>query len=252
LDKKVALPVAVIIGLAIAAGIGYYETSQNQITVLAAASLKKPLTALAQQYKKQTGTDVVLSFGPSGGLTEQILQGQKCDLFFSADWRYIEKLKKAGKTVYTRKFLKDYLVMVVSKDGEKKGIKNVYDITKPGVTVAVAAPKAPVGQYTENALKKLGIWDKIKSNGNLKVRPATVTQVAMMVKNNQVDVGFIYRSTAVGFHIPIVQVFPHSLTGPIIWGVAIIKGGNEEAAKKFLNFCLNHIKEFEKYGWSPA
>ncbi|WP_456481453.1 molybdate ABC transporter substrate-binding protein [Methanopyrus sp.] len=250
--RKVPVAVGILAVVVIAAAAGYYYTSSNQLTVFAAASLKKPLTKLAKQYEKEKGVKVVLNFGPSGGLTAQILQGQKCDLFFSADWKYVVKLQEKGKTAKTRKFLKDYLVLVVSKTGEKKSIKNVKDITKPGVTVAVADPKAPVGEYTERALRKLGIWDTIVKNGNLKARPGTVNQVAIMVKNDQVDAGFTYRSVAVGMGLPIVQMIPHSLTGPIIWGAAVIKGGNEKLAEDFLNYCLEHIDEFKKYGWSPA
>ncbi|WP_088334653.1 molybdate ABC transporter substrate-binding protein [Methanopyrus sp. KOL6] len=250
--RGVPIAIGILSVVVIAAAAGYYYTSSNQLTVFAAASLKKPLTKLAKQYEKEKGVKVALNFGPSGGLTAQILQGQKCDLFFSADWKYVVKLQKAGKTIKTKKFLKDYLVLVVSKTGKEKGIKDVKDITKPGVTVAVADPKAPVGEYTQRALKKLGLWDTIVKNGNLKARPGTVNQVATMVKKDQIDAGFVYRSVAIGFGLPIVQMFPHSLTGPIIWGAAVIKGGNERLAEDFLNYCLEHIDEFKKYRWSPA
>jgi len=252
LDARAGLAVGLIAALIVGAAVGHYYTSSQQLTVFAAASLKKPLTELARRYEKERGVKVALNFGPSGGLTAQIMQGQRCDLFFSADWRYIVKLRKAGKAARTRKFLRDYLVLVVSETGRRKRIEDVRDLTRPGVTVAVADPKAPVGEYAQRALQRLGIWDTIVKNGNLKARPGTVNQVATMVKKDQVDAGFVYRSVAVGFGLPIVQTLPHSLTGPIVWGAAVIRGGNERLAEDFLSYCLQHIDEFEKYGWEPA
>lgn len=40
------------------------------------------------------------------------------------------------------------------------------------------------------------LWDKLILSGNLKARPATVNQVAMMVKNVELDAGFVYSSVA--------------------------------------------------------
>ncbi len=252
MDARAALAVGLVAALLAGAAIGHHYTSSRQLTVFAAASLKKPLTRLAEQYEREKGVKIALNFGPSGGLTAQILQGQRCDLFFSADWKYVVKLRKAGKAVKTRKFLKDHLALVASKTGRRKGVKDVKDLTRPGVTVAVADSKAPVGEYTQRALRRLGIWDTIVKNGNLKARPGTVNQVATMVKKDQVDAGFVYRSVAVEFGLPIVQTLPHSLTGPIVWGAAVIKGGNERLAEDFLNYCLRHVDEFRKYGWEPA
>ncbi|MEO2241496.1 MAG: molybdate ABC transporter substrate-binding protein [Euryarchaeota archaeon] len=248
-----AVLVALLLSTLLAgAAIGYHHTSSRQLTVFAAASLKKPLTELAREYEREKGVKVTLNFGPSGGLTAQILRGQRCDLFLSADWRYIVKLRKAGKTVRTRRLLRDHLVLVVSETGRRKGIRRVEDLAKPGVTVAVADPRAPAGEYAERALKRLGIWDEIVRNGNLRSRPGTVNQVAVMVKQDQVDAGLVYRSVAVGFGLPIVQTLPTSLTGPIVWGAAVIKGENERLAEDFLNYCLRHADEFRKYGWEPA
>ncbi|MGL5910876.1 MAG: molybdate ABC transporter substrate-binding protein, partial [Phycicoccus sp.] len=53
----------------------------GQVTVLAAASLTKPLTSLAEAYEKaRPGTAVEVSFGSSTTLAQQISQGADADL----------------------------------------------------------------------------------------------------------------------------------------------------------------------------
>ena len=62
--------------------------SAQEITVAAAADLSTALPEIAAAYTKQTGEPVKLSFGSSGNLTNQILNGAPFDVFFSADESY--------------------------------------------------------------------------------------------------------------------------------------------------------------------
>jgi molybdate transport system substrate-binding protein len=87
------------------------------------------------------------------------------------------------------------------------------------------------------------------SGGNLKARPSSVNAVAVMVKEDQVDAGIVYVSVANQFNIKLVEVFSQELTGEIIFGVGIIKSGNQEWARKFREFVDRHIEEFVKWGW---
>jgi molybdate transport system substrate-binding protein len=49
--------------------------------------------------------------------------------------------------------LEDVVVLIVSEKGKNK-VQKVDDLLKPNVVVGVADPKAPIGVYTETALKK--------------------------------------------------------------------------------------------------
>ncbi|WP_038057470.1 molybdate ABC transporter substrate-binding protein [Thermodesulfobacterium hydrogeniphilum] len=228
----------------------FMKSNKQVLNLYVAASLKKPMDEVIQKFKeKYPDIEIRVNYGASGGLYTQIIQGQPCDLYFSADWRYVKRLENQGRLIKGEKFLTDKLVLVVSKTGRKK-IKSINDLIKPGVILAVADPKAPVGVYAERALKKLGLWDKILAIGNLKTRPGTVNQVAIMVKEDQVDAGFIYKSVAYGYGLKPVQILPESITGQIVYGVGLIKGGNIKLAEKFYNFLCHNINIFNKYGWN--
>jgi len=240
-----------IIGFLLIAGCTSEQTSAEKqpLNAYVAAGLKKPMDVVIAKYTNATGITVIPNYGPSGGLYTQISQGQPCDLYYSADYALIEKLEKEGKVAESEKFMKEFVVMTVSKTGKEKGLAKASDLTKEGIVVAVADPSAPVGVYSENVLTNLGLWDTLNSMGNIKTRPSTVNQVALMVQSDEVDAGFTYSSTAVLYKLDAVEKYGYDLSEEIIFGDAIIKGGNEAGAKAFRDFVRSNSGEFTKYGW---
>lgn len=218
----------------------------QQLNLFVAAGMKKPMDEVIAAFQKASGATVRVNYGPSGGLFAQIEQNQPCDLYYSADWIYIEKVEEAGKLEKSLKFLKDNLVLVVSSGGQAK-VKNVQDLTKPEVSLVIADQQAPVGVYAENALRALGLMDKL--GDNIKARPSTVNQIAIMVKENQVDAGLIFSSVANANGLEPVETIDEKYSGEIVFGAAVIKGGNTELAEAFMNFARENASVFEKYGW---
>ncbi|RDV84844.1 molybdate ABC transporter substrate-binding protein [Ammonifex thiophilus] len=224
------------------------QAQPKELRIFAAAGLKKPMDEVIARFEQEKGVKVIPNYGPSGGLWAQIKEGQPCDLFYSADWMYIEMAQKEGKIAEAKKFLQDELALVVAPSAKDK-VKSVADLAKPGVTVAVCDPRAPVGDYSEKALKKLGLWDKIQSN--LKARPPTVNQAAIMVKEDQIDATLIFQSVAQAYGLKPVELIGPQYTGEIIFGVGVIKGGHEALAREFMNYAFQHVDIFTKYGWKP-
>ena len=227
------------------------QTEQKKVVVYAGAGLKKPLDTIAQQYQNEKGVNVTINYGGSGGLYTQIEQGQPADLFFSADWKFIDMLINASKVTDSKKFLKEYVVLVTSKTGEQKGIVSAQNITQDNVVVVVCDPSAPVGSYTEKVLKKLDVWNQTSQKGNIKARPGTVNQVALMIQSDEADAGFIFSSTANLYGLTIREKYPQALSGDIIFGLAVLKGQNEAVAKDFMDYIVAHQNEFTQYGWEP-
>ena len=226
------------------------ESSENAgpLQLFVAAGMKKPMDAVIEKFQAEKGVKVAPNYASSGGLWAQIREEQPCDLYYSADWMYIEKAQQEDKLTEAKEFLSDCLVLVVSDSGDGK-VNSMDDLTNPDVTFAIGDPQAPVGMYAETALKSLSLWDKVTDT--LKAMPSTVNQVAIMVKEDQVDAGLIYSSVANGNDLKIVQRLEEDLTGEIIFGVGVIKGGNEELAKEFMDFAFEHVDEFCSYGWEP-
>src|SRR5690348_16473679 len=66
----------------------------QDVTVLAAASLKNALDDVGALLKQKTGKGVTASYAASSALAKQIEQGAPADLFFSADLDWMDYLGK--------------------------------------------------------------------------------------------------------------------------------------------------------------
>jgi molybdate transport system substrate-binding protein len=236
-----------VMGIALPSGA---DTDPMRLHLYAGAGLKKPMDVVIERFEQAYGVDIVPNYGSSGGLYAQIIQGQPCDLFLSADWSFIQRLEKDGLLVEGKKFLTDVVVLVVSPTGEKK-IHSFDDLTQEGVVLTVADPRAPVGRYAENGLKKLGLWEPIVSHHNIRARPTTVNQLALLVQKDQLDAGLLFKSVATLYGLKYVASMGPELTGEIVFGFGIIRGGNEDLARKLLTFTLQpeQTAEFTKFGW---
>lgn len=228
---------------------GYATSSKDKtLTLFVAAGMKKPMDAVITKFKAEKGIEAIPNYGSSGQLWAQIRQGQPCDVYFSADWIYIEKAQNEDKLTLAKKFLRDNIVLVIAPSAAEK-VKSLKDLTRSDVTFVLGDALAPVGAYAEQGLKSLGIWEQaVKS---LRARPSTVNQVAIMVKEDQVDAGLIYSSVANGNQLKIVEIIDKKDTGEIVFGVAAVKGSNDKLSNEFIAFAFEHIDEFTKYGWKP-
>ncbi|OPL10387.1 MAG: molybdenum ABC transporter substrate-binding protein [Firmicutes bacterium ML8_F2] len=248
---KVLTVVIIVTALALVIIGGGCGSQAEQLDLFVAAGLKKPMDEVIAIFQEETGIEVIPNYGPSGGLYTQIEEDQPCDLYFSADWVYIEKLEEVDRVAKSEKFLLDHEVLVVSETGREK-VSCVEDLLKPGVVVGICEPTAPGGFYAETALKNMGLWDELVASGNLKARPSTVNQLALMIEENELDAGLNYSSVTKLNGQEFIEEIPLEYTGDIIFGAAVLKDGDEELAQKFLETAFEHIDEFTVYGWQPC
>lgn len=216
------------------------------LNLYAAAGAKEPMDRVIEIFKNETKADVAVNYGPSGGLYAQIEKGQPCDLYYSADWIYIEKIEENGKLEESNRFLTDNIVLVVSETGKTK-VEKLEDLSKKNVVSVIADLQAPAGVYAKNALESLGLWERVSPN--IKAMPSTPQQIAIMVKEDQVDAGFILSSVANSFDLKIVETIDKKHSGEIIFGAAVIKEEQTELAKAFTEIATKHADVFEEYGW---
>src|SRR5215217_2656823 len=76
------------------------------LTVFCAAGLKKPVEAIAQQYREELGVEVSLQYGGTGTLLSQLQVAKQGDLFIAADDGSIADAR-------TRKLIQEVVPLVV-------------------------------------------------------------------------------------------------------------------------------------------
>ncbi|MGC9003220.1 MAG: molybdate ABC transporter substrate-binding protein [bacterium] len=228
---------------------------KNSITVSAAISLKDSFQEIGKLFeKKHKGVKVFFNFGASGTLQAQIEGGAPVDVFASAAPKQMDALEKKGLVVEgtRRNFAGNVLVLIVPSKS-KLPIKSFADLEKPFVKrIAIGDPKTvPAGQYSEEVLENLRLWDKLKEKF---VYAENVRQVLDYVARNEVDAGLVYLTDAFirRKQVKIVGEAPKGSCKPVVYPIAVVKTSqNVPLAKDFVALVLSPEgqKILKKYGF---
>lgn len=229
------------------------EKQPIELNISAAASLKEVMADLETAYKKVAdNVTLVVNYGGSGSLQQQIEQGAPCDLFISAGQKQMNTLKEKGLLVdeTTKDLVENDLVLITAKGVE---IKSFDDLKNSDIKhIAVGDPgSVPAGKYADEVLVNTGIKDSISDK---LVFAKDVKEVLAWVASGNADAGFVYLSDALNnSNVNVVKNVPEvNEHSPIIYPVSVIKDSkNIEEAKKFEDFLFTEEaqKIFEKYGY---
>jgi molybdate transport system substrate-binding protein len=149
--------------------------------VLAASSLTEVLPRIAP--------DAAYSFGSSNSLAEQIRRGAPFDVYLSASPLYTQALYQEGRLRKPVAFATNSLVVIVPRSNPA-AIKTIFDLAKrPKLKLVVAGPKVPIGLYTREVLKRLGLLKVLKRTVSFE---PDVKGVVGKVALSQADAGFVY------------------------------------------------------------
>jgi molybdate transport system substrate-binding protein len=205
------------------------STRVSGITVYAAASLTDVFPRIDSGPK--------YSFGASSTLAAQITQGAPADVFASANTTIPAQLFAKGFVQKPVVFTRNRLVLVVPTSNPA-GIRSVYDLRKPGVKLVIAAPAVPVGSYTLQVLKQMGLTSVL---ANVVSRESDVRSVLSKVALGEADAGFVYSTDArtVPDKVRVFKI-PAWAQPKVTYGMAIVSSSNNKAgAQRFIKELLS-------------
>jgi len=213
------------------------------ITVYAAASLTDvfPKIDSGPRY----------SFAGSNTLAAQISLGAPADVFASANTTLPAQLFAKGLVQKPVVFTRNRLVLVVPTSNPA-GIHTVYDLRKSGIKLVIAAPAVPVGAYTLQVLKQMGLTSVLS---NVVSRESDVRSVLSKVALGEADAGFVYSTDAktVPGKVTVLKV-PAWAQPKVTYSLAIVSASdNKAAAQQFINEVLSKAgqKTMLAYGFLP-
>lgn len=230
----------------------------TEILVAAAASLKNAYEEelIPMFQDKYPGVTVKGTYDSSGKLQTQIEEGLEADVFMSAAPKQMTALDQEGLIVSDTitSLLENKIVLIVPSDSDS-GFTRFEDIEN-AESIALGDPASvPVGQYSEEALTSLGIWDKIQDKVSF---GTNVTEVLNQVAAASADAGIVYATDAASMadQVKVVAEAPEgSLSKKVIYPVAVVKNtANAEAAGNFVEFLKTDeaMKVFESYGFTKG
>ncbi len=211
------------------------------LTIFSAASLTDAMKDIAALWVKAGHEAPRLSFGASSTLATQIRQGAPVNLFASAYEKWMDDLARHDLIAAgTRKdLLGNDLVLVVPADhAVHVDIKPGFDLGAllgPDGRLATGDPAhVPVGIYAEQALRKLGLWEKF---GPRIAAAADVRSALLLVERGEAPAGIVYGTdAAVSKAVTVAGVFPENSHDPVTYPFALIKSGDTQDARAFLAF----------------
>lgn len=208
------------------------------LTVSAAASLTNAFRELAPLFEaKYPGTKVLLNFGASEALLQQIAKGAPADVFASADQETVDRAQQRNMLVAGSRhdFVSNSLVLIVPSDS-RLNVRNLADLTSPEVRrVAIGNPAGvPAGRYAKGALEAAKLWPQVEAKS---VNATSVRQALDYVARGEVDAGFVYATDAALFKDRVRTVATIPTEVPVRYPVAVVAGGpNPEAAARFVDY----------------
>lgn len=225
-----------------------------ELIVFAAASLQETFEQIATLFEEANpGVKLVFTFDSSGTLKTQIENGALVDVFVSAAQKQMNELQAGTEAntagldfvdADTRMNVVENKVALAVAAGNPANVQTFADFANDSVkTIALGNSDVPVGQYSEELLKNLGIWDEIQPKVTY---GSNVKEVTTWVNEGVADCGIIYKTDAFSANLEVVAEADGTLLKTlVIYPGAVMKNSaHPEQAKAFLDFL--HSPEAEK------
>jgi molybdate transport system substrate-binding protein len=225
-----------------------------EIHISAAVSLKDALGEIQKNYQaKNPQVTLLYNLGASGSLQKQIEQGAPADIFISAAPKQMNELEEKNLiNKATRKNLVENKLVVIVPAESKLTIAKYEDLQQDAVQkIAIGETNVvPAGQYAQQVLKKLGIWDTIKEKV---VYAKDVRTVLAYTETGNVEAGIVYKTDAASSSkVKIAATAPEGSHQPIVYPVAVLSGTKQsKAADDFVAYLFGAESKaiFEKNGF---
>lgn len=235
----------------------FFDTKQKkEILVAAAASLKNVYEEeLIPMFQKQyPGILVKGTYDSSGKLQTQIEEGLEADIFMSAGMKQMKILDEESmiaSDTFTP-LLENKIVLIVPAGSGDNML--VFEDIANAKAIALGDPASvPAGQYAQEALINLGVWDSIQDRVSF---GTNVTEVLNQVAEASAEAGVVYATDAASMadQVTVIAELPEgTLKEKVIYPAAVVKNTNNESeAYSFLEFLKTEEvkKVFQVYGFS--
>ena len=198
--------------------------------------------------------------------TKAIVAGKAApDAWIALGDREMNAAVKAGRVEGEPVVFAYNSIAFLVKKGNPLNIMSLEDLLKPGVkTIAMATAENSSGYYCEQALRKVGVWDKLQKKLWRTAQPA---EIKLQLSSGKADVGVVYfpctRETRImngkkeemSGKLQLLGKLPTELSGAIPAQAAVIKGAaNAAAGQAFVKFLLEDPVQdiWEDWAWDRA
>ncbi|HEX6220199.1 MAG TPA: molybdate ABC transporter substrate-binding protein [Acidimicrobiia bacterium] len=224
-----------ILGMLLVVGACGGDATES-VLVSAAASLTDAFTEMGNEFEStHAGIDLVINYGGSSTLREQILEGAPVDVFAPANPSNMDDVVEAGLALTDPKVLARNLLQIAVPLGNPAGVSRLEDLADADLLIGLCAPEVPCGDFARDVLANAGVTPMIDTN------EPDVRALLTKIEIGELDAGITYVTdvasadgTVEGVHIPedvnVVAEYP----------IVVLAGApNREGAEAFVEFVLS-------------
>lgn len=266
LSLSPAIMVAAVQGMPMKAEV---TTGAAPIELRAAGSLKTAMNDIIAAYQAESHTSVTAQYAPSGLLLKRIQEGEKVDIFASANMKHPQALVDAGQGKAVQMFARNQLCAVAQDNVQVTSATLLDTLLDPKVKVGTSTPKAdPAGDYAWAVFAKA---EAVKPNAKATLEtkalqltggpesakpPKDRNPYGWVMENKQADIFLTYCTNAVlaKQEVPSLQIIdlPQELAVGADYGLLVLQGANA-AAKPLAEFILSAKGQaiLSRYGFQP-
>ena len=206
-----------------------------EITVATATSMKLVMSDIAEEFERETGARVNLSFGSSGLLARQIENGAPIDVFISADKTFVDQLKTKKLTSITSPYARGFIVFY----GQAKASD---ELISPNIErIAIANPnQSPYGRAAVEILKNNRVWPKIQDKI---VYADNVSQAYEFTKTGNADAGIVALSLIKQTDAKYTVINKRDYKPLVQWLALIRKADDPKTGKAFVKFMHSNFSK---------
>jgi molybdate transport system substrate-binding protein len=228
----------------------------QELTLSVAISLKEAVEELGREFTAaHPGVTLHYNLGASGDLQKQIEAGAPVDVFLSAALRQVDELEARGLLLAgTRRVFARNVLTVIEPADSRLDLVKPADLLDARVTrIVIGAPRSvPAGQYAEESLRALGLWERLQPK---LVFAQNVRQALDYVARGEVDAGFVYTTDAA--RAPgVKEAFrpPDDTYRPVVYPGAVVAASRQPAlARAFVELLAGARGRavLARFGFAP-
>ena len=230
---------------------GCSKTEKKELKILCGNSFVTPMEKLVSEFKAATGIQVAMTSAGSEDFLPQIKAGRIGDVLVSHD-PFLDHVKEAD--AYGDHVQTGYVAPVLAvPKGNPGGVKDINDLGRPGVKVALTNPEySTCGEMVYRLLEKKGTKEQVLANvGNRLTKGHG--ELGNFLKTRAVDAVIMWNGKAHDFKedldiIPTPYEYDSEIRVHVI-GLGYSKMPTE--LKQFMDFVRRRGPEvFTEYGYT--
>ena len=226
--------------------------AKDMLLVYSGAGMRKPMDKIGVAFEKKYGAAVNYNYAGSNTLLSQIELTKRGDIYMPGATMYINKAREKGFVDY-EKPIAYHIPVIAVPEGNPGKIRDLKDLTKPGVKIIFGDPKAAAcGKIASKILKKNKMYNEVW--GNVVATAGTVNELVVYICMGQTDASIIWKASLLGTEdkTDIIEISKKQNCIKVIPIGRLTFSENKETAKKFVDFVASDEgKEiFEKCGFT--